>query len=264
MDFRFRIISFNIRHHWADDGDNSWGQRSASIRAVLRAYPAEIICFQEVNLPVFDFLSQALPGYDSASDQEDRGPCWEYRPVYFKPPFRIIAQETISLSKTPDIPSKSWGSNFVRQATRVVLDWGGRELAVYNTHLDFVESVQLNQAKVIWDSILAKDRSRPVILAGDFNSTEGQEAYSFLTRGGASGDLSGDFKDAMPGSRAATFHGFAEGRDNGCIDWILYRGRGLRLSRPARTLEDKPGGRFPSDHFPVIAGFELTAPERKS
>ncbi len=263
MNFRFRIVSFNIRHYWADDGDNSWERRSASIRAVLRTYPAEIICFQEVNLPVFDFLSQALPGYDPASDREDRGPRWEYRPVYVKPPFRITGQETISLSQTPDVPSKSWGSNFVRQATRVVLDRDGRELAIYNTHLDFDEQVQLNQAKVVWDSILAKDPDRPVILAGDFNSTEKQEAYSFLTREGAKGGPAGDFRDAMPGFRPETYHGFGEGRGKGCLDWILYRGRGLRLSRPARTLEDRPGGRFPSDHFPVMAVFELTDPERK-
>ena len=257
MGFGFGIISFNIRHYWADDGENSWEQRSASVQEVLRAHPAEIICFQEVNHELFGFLAQALPEYDRASDREERGGRWEYRPIYVRPPFRIVVQETISLSETPDVPSRSWGSNFIRQATRAVLEIQGRELAVYNTHLDFEEEVQLNQARVIWDFVQAKDKGRPVVLAGDFNSTEEGGAYSFLTRQTSGKEGGSRFADAMSRPGSPTYHGFGQTKDRGTIDWILYRGQGLSLSRPAETIQDRPGGQFPSDHYPVGAGFEL-------
>ena len=187
-----------------------------------------------------------------------RGPRWEYRPIYVKQPIRIVEQETLSLSETPKMPSKSWGSNFIRQVTRVLLELDGAVLAVYNTHLDFEEKVQLNQAKVIWNTVQAKDQDRPVVLCGDFNSTPDKKAFGLLT--GRSADLSemtGDFKNSMPHKEVNTFHGFMKGLKVGYIDWVLYRGPGLGLARPARTIKDKPQGRFPSDHYPVIADFEL-------
>ena len=259
----FRVMSFNIRHYWADDGENSWDRRSQALIQVLRRNQTEVICFQEVNYPIFEFLAKALPGYEVASDLKSQGPRWEYRPIYVKKPIRILEKETLSLSDTPQVPSKSWGSTFIRQVTRVLLEMDGAALAVYNTHLDFEEEVQLNQAKVIWKTVQAKDKNRPVILCGDFNSTPDKKDYGFLTGKDGLGKGTGDFKDSMAGQEANTYHGFKVGLRVGYIDWILYRGPGLDLVQPVRTLEDKPWGRFPSDHYPVVAAFGL-AGKRKS
>ena len=252
-------MNFNIRHYWADDGEDSWDRRAQALVEILKTNRAEIICFQEVNYPIFGFLSKALPGYEVASDLENQGPRWEYRPIYVREPFRILEQETLSLSQTPDKPSKSWGSNFIRQVTRVVLDWNGNSLAVYNTHLDFEEGVQLNQAGVVWGTIRAKDKYRPVILCGDFNSTPDKKAYRFLTGGIKFKDMKGDFSDSMIRPKVSTFHGFKGELSIGYIDWILFRG--LESTEPARTIEEKPRGRFPSDHYPVIANFKLFGKE---
>lgn len=263
MGTRFRVISFNIRHYWADDGPNSWEHRSGAVRRLLADHRADIICLQEVNRELFDFFDQALPGYECVSDRLDRGPRWEYRPVFIKPPFKILEQETISLSETPETPSKSWGSNFIRQATRAVLEVLGQELTVYNTHLDFQEPVQRHQAGVIRDQILARDSHRPVVLVGDFNSTEDQQAYSLLAREPAREAGPALFSDAMTRPAGPSYHGFGQKDGRGIIDWILYRGPGLALAEPARTIRDRPGGRYPSDHYPVTAGFELVRGERK-
>ena len=258
MGLRFRVISFNIRHYWADDGEDSWEFRKDALVRVLRDNPAEIICFQEINYPIFGFLSQALEGYGIASDLGEHGPRWEYRPVFVRSPFKVRELETYSLSGTPAVPSKSWGSNFIRQVTRVLLECSGNLLAVYNTHLDFEEEVQANQARVILEIMGKQDRDRPIILAGDFNSTAEQKAHGLLTGKGQGGQ--GGFQDSMPEPRPDTFHGFKDEPGQGCIDWILYRGQGLDLATPARVIKDRPKGRYPSDHFPILSGFELKTP----
>jgi endonuclease/exonuclease/phosphatase family metal-dependent hydrolase len=51
-------------------------------------------------------------------------------------------------------------------------------------------------------------------------------------------------------------HGFRGGeRDEGRIDWILFRAP-WKVTE-AETITMKDGNRYPSDHYPVMAIFEL-------
>jgi endonuclease/exonuclease/phosphatase family metal-dependent hydrolase len=52
-----------------------------------------------------------------------------------------------------------------------------------------------------------------------------------------------------------TVHGFKGTPGKTRIDWILFRGPWKVKS--AETLTDAREGRFPSDHFPVLAVFAL-------
>ena len=87
---------------------------------------------------------------------------------------------------------------------------------------------------------------------GDFNTTPESRAHAALTK-----DLR-DVWDAAPqrSGPAATFHEFT-GKPDQRIDWILYRGLQPLSVRTVATHED---GRYPSDHFPVVAEFEFPAP----
>ena len=257
MDPFCRVLSFNLRHYWAEDGDHAWKFRKNAVAGLLHSRPAEVVCFQEVNWSVLGFLSAHLPGFILVSDPVDRGPRWEYRPVFLSPACRLLASETISLSESPHRPSRFEGSRYIRQATRALFSLGGRTLAVYNTHLDFEEQIQARQASVIWRAVLAKDPGRPVILAGDFNSTPDQAPYKLLTGQKEVEGQKGDFIDAAAEPRPDTFHGFTGRAKPGYIDWILFRGPGLELEEPARVIESRFKGLYPSDHFPVTAEFRL-------
>jgi endonuclease/exonuclease/phosphatase family metal-dependent hydrolase len=253
----FEVLTFNFRHVWADDGLQSWPLRAEAVRRIVCARPAEVFCFQEINRHILDYLRACLPGHALGVDPVDHGPRWEYRPVLVRPPSRILEVETFSLSETPDLPSKSWNSRYVRQTTRVLLSRHGLTLTVYNTHMDFEAETQLRQAAALWRLIGQRDLDRPAILAGDFNATPVSPAYAFLTGRLEFEGQRGDFRDASPAPQAATYHGFAGQPEARTLDWILYRGPGLRLARPALVITDRWEGLYPSDHFPVAAGFNL-------
>lgn len=253
------ILTYNLRHAWAEDGKHAWPQRKTVVRRLLTKINPDIVCFQEVNSFVIPFLEEALPEHVYVGDREEQGEYWEYRPVFVRRGYKIRNWETITLSRTPEVPSASWGSSFVRQATRVLIEIGSRQVAVYNVHLDFKAWTRLNQASVIWNAVRERDRDRPVILAGDFNGPPASRAYRLLTgfrAGPGCGLPSGDFLDAMPRPQPPTMHGFTGTGRLGYIDWILYRGD-IRPLAPARVIHYHEDGIYPSDHFPVLARLGL-------
>ena len=64
-------------------------------------------------------------------------------------------------------------------------------------------------------------------------------------------DITGLSAPRREGS-ADTFHGFRGKPRPGRIDWILYRGM---RPQSVETITANDGGRYPSDHFPVLAEF---------
>lgn len=244
------VMTLNLRHAWADDGDHSWDNRKKTLVSLFNNFSPQIVAFQEVNQAVIPFLKNCLPDHEYLGDARPRGEYWEYRPIFVPRSWPVKLVETISLSKKPEVPSKSWGSEFIRQATRVVVAWPETSLAIYNTHLDFKPRTRLNQVKVLWDWLARHDNSRPSLLCGDFNTSPAEEPYRFLT------DFPGDFKNAALVPRQASFHKFTGLGRPGPIDWILYRG-GLVLQEPAEAIRYNLQGIYPSDHFPVLAEFQL-------
>jgi endonuclease/exonuclease/phosphatase (EEP) superfamily protein YafD len=73
--------------------------------------------------------------------------------------------------------------------------------------------------------------------------------------------LAADFEDAwLTAERRygpeGTINGFGKHASSRRIDWILYRAPWRPLE--AATLSAMRDGVYPSDHFPVMAVFELT------
>ncbi len=250
------VVTFNLRHGWAEDGRHAWPRRQRAVSWLLARHPADVVCLQEVNLFQMPFIEAALPGHRLLGDREPRGERWEHRPIMVVRDWTAEEVETFSLSATPGRVSRFRGSRWPRQCTRVLLRRAGRALAVYNTHLDFDPEVQVKQAEVIWRRIIRRDAGRSVVLAGDFNAPPGSPAHRFLTGDGEFNGRRGDFVDAAGHPPEATYHGFTGRPSGGAIDWILHRG-GLIPTGPARTLRHRPGGLWPSDHFPLRAEFRL-------
>lgn len=247
------VISFNLRHAWEDSGDCSWSSRRPLAADLLRRLSPDIIGLQEVNPKQVIDIEKILPDHQYLADRADHGPRWEYRPIMIGPGLAALEQETISLSETPDRPSRSWGSQFVRQATRVLIDSSAGPLAVYNTHLDFAEATRLHQAQVIIDQVLTRDADRPVIVMGDFNSRADDPVHRLLC--GEPG-RPGPFQDCAAWPQAFTYHGFTGRPMVGAIDWILTRGP-VRVIEPARPIYFSQRGVFPSDHYPLRAVLEV-------
>jgi endonuclease/exonuclease/phosphatase family metal-dependent hydrolase len=98
----------------------------------------------------------------------------------------------------------------------------------------------------------------PLFLTGDFNAPSGGEVYE---------GLHVVLRDAWLSAKLRrgpeyTFHGFTGHLSDSRIDWILYRGE--VLVREAVTVTQRNNGRFPSDHYPVVAAFEFWPGSRAS
>jgi endonuclease/exonuclease/phosphatase family metal-dependent hydrolase len=130
----------------------------------------------------------------------------------------------------------------------------GKRFRYFNTHFahrDVDETARLKSAMLIACRIGLLDAEEAVILTGDFNAPAGGAVHQILAQHMQDAWLAAATRTGPEG----TFHGFTGKPRPGRIDWILYRAPWKVLS--AETITDRKAGVFPSDHFPVLAVFEM-------
>ena len=261
-----RVMCFNIRYSTAKDGENHWDKRQDFLIDTIRAYNPDLLGCQEVLADQADFLQQRLNGYGFVGGGRDDGQRkGEYSPILFrKDRFDALAYGQWWLSPTPEtIGSKGWDAALPRIVTWARLkDRGtGQIILFYNTHWDHVGKVARVESGKLMRKLIETHRGGddlPVIVTGDFNSTEDSEQYRSLTVGDGSGlKLIDAYRTIHPQRQPdeATFNGFKGTRQGMRIDWILHsphwNATGAAIDR---TEKD---GRTPSDHYPVTAELEL-------
>ncbi len=255
-----RVMSFNIRYGTAGDGENRWENRRDVLVETIRRFDPDLLGTQETLAFQADFLSQQLPGYTRVGagrdDGKDKG---EQVAIFFKTDrFEKVAAGHFWLSETPDQPgSRSWDAAITRMVTWAKLRdrHGGREFLWLNTHWDHQGTqARLESAKLMRRWLAEHASRRPVVITGDFNSTEDAPPYRRLLEGAdAAPKLTDAYRHAHPARQPdeATFHAFTGKRDGSRIDWILcspdFTPVEAAIDRSSRD------GRYPSDHFPVTA-----------
>jgi endonuclease/exonuclease/phosphatase family metal-dependent hydrolase len=98
----------------------------------------------------------------------------------------------------------------------------------------------------------------PVIVTGDFNSSEDTPQYNtLLGEQDSANHLIDAYRETHPDRKAdeASFHAFKGTRKGSRIDWILHSPQWT--ARAAAIDHTQKDGHFPSDHFPVTAELEL-------
>ena len=250
-----RIMSFNVRVPVEQDGLDAWPHRKDFLVDVVAKARPDVLGTQELKRVQGEYLLAHLPDYAWFGTDRRGGRDDEYMGVFYRRDrLRIIELGNFWLSDTPAVPgSISWGHPLPRMVT-----WGlfeskadGRRFYLLNTHFPYRaedEGARTKGAEAIAAFVAKLPTEVPVVLTGDFNTVPESAAHTVLTRALA---------DVRTAARSvtgpeATFHGFT-GRADRRIDWILARGvTPLRV----RTEDVQRGGRFPSDHFPVIADFD--------
>lgn len=249
-----RVMSFNVRLPLDSDGPNRWeARRDLFVETIARAAP-DLIGTQELWKVQGDYVIERLPALAWFGIDRRGGHGDEHMGVFYRRDrLRVMDLGNFWLSDTPDVPgSISWGHPYPRMAT-----WGlferiadGRRLWFIDTHFPYRaedEGARAKCAAAIAAWIAARPAGEPVVLTGDFNTTPDSAAHRILTETLADARLTAP---VVVGPEA-TFHGFS-GKPDRRIDWILSRGlEPLRLA----TDDFGAGGRFPSDHFPVVADY---------
>lgn len=260
-----RIMTFNIRMNTAADGPNAWPWRKDIAAGTIAFHEAHIAGLQEVLHDQLLDLESLLPEYGWVGVGRDDGrEAGEYNPIFFlKSRFKLLASSTFWLSETPDRPGvKGWDAACPRIVTwaRLRDEWTGRTLLAFNTHFDHMgETARRESAALVLREIPRLAGSLPVVLTGDLNCTQEEPAYQTLVAGGAGLAVLRDARAlsaSAPYGPSYSFNGFmAEAQPGPPIDHIFV-GPSVTVLRIG-VLPGTWGGRFVSDHYPVLAEVRL-------
>lgn len=255
------VMSFNIRYGTANDGDNHWTLRRTFLFDVVREQNADIIGLQEALDGQIREIVEAVPGYAVVGvGRDDAKTAGEYSAILVrKDRFHVAEAGTFWFSDTPAVPaSTSWGNRITRICTWArLIDRDGSAFWFFNVHLDHQSQPSRERsAELLLHRIGARPfPTEPVIVTGDFNAGEDNPAVRTMVEGKAFVDT---FRVVHPDEKqVSTFNGFkAERIDGPKIDYVFVQpGTEVLSAEIVRTARD---GKYPSDHFPVVARIRLT------
>jgi endonuclease/exonuclease/phosphatase family metal-dependent hydrolase len=246
---KIRAATFNLRNSSAPDGDNAWPVRRSAAVAAIELLDADVVGLQEVLPDQLEYLRFRFPKYEIVGVGRDDGiDAGERSSVMVRTgDWRIERSETRWLSDDPGTPgSVGWDADLTRVATLVWLRHrSGTTIGVLNTHYDHAGEVAQLQSSRLVAKWTAGDL--PWIVMGDLNATPDSPPLKALTDAG--------LRYAVPADAGGSWHDFTGAEDDDRIDHILIS--------PAWTVTEaavshfRPGGRLPSDHWPVMATLSL-------
>jgi len=253
-----RVMTFNVRLPTDSDGANRWEARRTLMAKVVAHENPDLIGTQELYQRQGDDLVARLPQYAWFGQGRRGGDGDEHMGVFYrKDRLRVLASGDFWLSDTPEIVgSITWGNLYPRMVTwaRFQRIADGAIFVLYNTHLPYREEdepARERGAALILARLQQLSADEPIILVGDFNTVPDGPTHTLLTTALTDAWTAAPRRLGPP----ATFHNFT-GKADKRIDWILFRGLQAKL---ARTVTTQRHGRYPSDHFPVVVDFELSA-----
>ncbi len=254
------VMTFNIRTANGQDGSNAWPNRQTLVVETIERFSPQVVGLQEALNEQVEYLAAALPGYRWLG--VDRGlnggkGISEYTPIFYRhAELSPIESGNFWLSSTPDRPSPG------RRVSRIVT-WAkfhhlatGRHIYVFNTHLTLRRGqAQIDSAALIATRVAALPTGSAVVVTGDFNAiAETSDTWEVATGQGL--EDAWVVADDRRGP-ALTSNGFGPPRrgTESRIDWILVGGP---ISvRSVETVLHTRQGRYPSDHYPVMARLEI-------
>lgn len=247
---RVRVASFNIRNGLAWDGGDSWPFRKGATVAAVRDLDADVVGLQEAYGFQAKRIDRGLDGYGLTGDGRSVKRRGERCAVVWREArLDLVGSETrwyghdhtVAGLKLPD-------ASFPRVATfcRFQEAGAGPSFTFVNTHLD--EHHERNRVTAA-EQLLGWLDGGPTIVVGDLNAEPDSRVVAALL---------GGLTDAVPDPPLGTNHDFTGRTDGRRIDFVLVSPHWTVES--SRVVTDRPGGRYPSDHWPVVADLTLAAP----
>lgn len=248
--------TYNIRMETAADTGNLWIDRAPIVASLIKFHGFDIFGTQEGFRNQLDDIERQLPEYDyygvGRDDGREKG---EHSAIFYrKTRFALLDSGDFWLSPTPDKPSKGWDARCCNR----LCSWvklrdtvGGREFFVFNAHYDHEgKQARIESSKLILQKIRAIAGAAPIIFCGDLNGGQQSDPYRIV--------LQSDFlQDAFSSTanryaNSGTFNGFGRTIDSREIIDHIFISEQFAVSRYG-ILSDSYRGKFPSDHFPVLA-----------
>lgn len=252
-----KVMSYNILCYGPDQYD--WTLRHPMVTDLIRKNLPDSFGVQEAHYDWMETLFKALPEYDYVGvGREDGKKEGEFSAVfYLKDKFDLLDSGTFWLSETPDVAgSMGWDA-----ACHRVCSWAklrekesGEVYVHMNTHLDHKGPVARTEGlQLLLD--FAEKFEEPIVLTGDFNFAEGCDLYKQMTSGKLV-DSKHAAKETMEHCTYNAFYPLLNDKgDPEIIDYVNVS-KNIKVNKYS-VLTDKPDGKFPSDHYPVLAEIEI-------
>ncbi len=258
-----KVMTFNIRVDTILDGSNRWNNRKELVFDTIADNRADVIGLQEALGFQVTQIQQALPQYANyaagRSNGKQKGETCAI--FYRKDRFTLADSGTFWFSNKPSKPgSKGWGNfppricSWIRLVDRSTRDG----FYVYNVHLDNLsQNSRKKSVELLARRVGTRAGSDPFIVMGDFNMELDNPAMIYLCKNGrpcmtdAWESVHGTAKTKGTGTR----HGFRGGISGPKIDHIPLCQDVLALD--VKIDRRSRNGRYPSDHFPVVASILL-------
>ena len=252
-----KIVTFNIRCDFGQDGANNFEFRKPLILKRIAEEQPDVIGFQEVLPHVQKWLRENLAGYTvvgcgRTADYQDEAMTIAVR----NETSELLGLEVFWLSPTPYVPGSRYEnqSECPRTCAMAIIknqDFPG-PIRVYNTHLDHIgaQARMKGLSQILRQMEDDSDKlALPSVLMGDFNaypdSVELTPINDFVSLGLQ------DITARIP----LTYHNYHLGQEEtGKIDYI-YITEPFQV-KDVRRWEDEENGVYLSDHYPICA--ELT------
>lgn len=260
-----KILSCNVRADVAADAKtgDGWADRKELCADVMRAQRADVICLQECQRIHLQHLKIRLPEFDTFALSNPGPTAHPVNTIFFsRTRYELLSAGGFWLSEKPHVAgSKSWDAAYSRLVNWVQLKerGSGKELRVWNTHLDHMGQVaREKQVDMILQASAVFPEALPQFLTGDFNADADNPAIKLVQSGG--------WTDAYAAAHGAqdsgfTYHGFlgpkfAEQKKHlKRIDWIWCRGP-VKV-RAAEVIRESRNDHYPSDHYFMSATVTL-------
>lgn len=264
-----RIATYNVHYiillketgPWSV-GD--WERRKGPMDLAFKAIDADVIGFQEmesfggrsgsnVNL-VLDWLLENNPNYAAAAvgDPKDFP---STQPIFYRRDrLEVLDQGWFFFSETPDvIYSRTYNGSFPAFASWAMFrdTQSDRTFRVINIHTDYrSRSNRLRSVELVTDRIAPwAAAGETLFVIGDLNARRGDKTFNILEEAGVT----------FAPVKGSTFHLNRGLNLFGAIDHIGTVGLAPLVGQPV-VIRRRFDGEWPTDHYPVIAEFELSNP----
>ena len=253
---QLRIATYNLRFDNPRDSGNLWVDRAPVVSELIRFHDFDIFGTQEALKNQLDDVSKALPYYSrfghGRDDGKEKG---EHSAIYYKTErFDLLDSGDFWLSQTPEKPSLGWDAtccNRICSWVKLREKKSKKVFYVFNAHFDH-QGMQARResGKLILEKISAIAGRQPVVFTGDLNGDHDSEWYKVL----AQSDMLEDSYTLVshPYASNASFNAFGKARKSRQIIDHIFITNHFTVKKWG-VLTDTYYGKFPSDHFPVVA-----------
>lgn len=258
------VMTFNIRLHTASDSLNAWPYRKDKVASQILFHKVELLGVQEALHDQMMDLQQRLPQFRYTGGGRDNGKTkGEYSAIFYDSTrLQLLAADMFWLSQTPAVAgSKGWDAAITRIVTWAKFkDRKTKQVFfAFNTHYDHIGKIARRESSnLLLQKVKEIAGVSPAVITGDFNAVPTDEPIQVLTDKTNPLVLtdSKSISQTPHYGPAGTFNAFKSKEEHDQpIDYIFLKGKWKVLNHA--SISQTWGGRFSSDHFPVLAEITL-------